>query len=122
MIYIDRMIGRLSQLVKNANISFGLSSSAEYSKTEIFLAYHLGTGECKQNATRLDLFKGDGVQFSLTLKGISKNILMFGKGRRIQYDQIIVMSHAFQIFKSIFRKGLMSAISREVQFNILICQ
>ena len=41
MIYVDRMIGRLSELVHDANAATALGCCCEYGISEILLAYHL---------------------------------------------------------------------------------
>ena len=78
------MIGRLGQLMQNADTPFGLRSRTENRQAEIFFADHLRAGESKQDSSGLDFLEGNRIQFAVSLQGIAQHILMFGKCRRIQ--------------------------------------
>ena len=88
----------------------------------MLLADHLRTGEGKQDTTRLNLFESNGIQLPVPLQGIPQYILVFGKSRWIQDDEIVVMSHLFQKLESILRIRRMTCITREVQFHISVRQ
>ena len=122
MVNVDRMVGGLCQLVQDADTAPGLGGSTEYGQTEVFFAYHLRAGEGEQDTSWLDLFESDGVQFAVTLQGIAQYVFMFGESWWIQDDEIVVASHLFEIFESVFRISFVARIAWKVQFHVPVGQ
>ena len=89
MIDIDRMIGRLMQLVQDTNLTLSQSSSGEYRIAEMVLGDHLRTRECKEDTTLLDFLEGFLVQTGVALQRIMQRSTMFSKGRRVENDEIV---------------------------------
>lgn len=58
MVDVDRVVGRLGQLVQDAYAAPCHCSSGEYCRAEILLAYGLRAGEGKEDTTGLNLLEG----------------------------------------------------------------
>ena len=63
MIYVYRMVGRLSQLVQYSYLAACLGCCREYSQSELFTRYRLRTAEGEQYSTWCYLLYGGGIQF-----------------------------------------------------------
>lgn len=122
MINIYRMVSRLSQLMKNAHTTTTLSRSSKYCIPEILLIDNLRTRESKQNTSRTNLFESFRIQFRISSQSITQGITMLSESRRIQNNQVILITHTVQILKRIFRISFMASIPREIQLYILVCQ
>ena len=122
MINIDRMVGRLMQLVQDAHLSSCLSCCSKHCVAELILRYHLRAAESKEDTTLLNTLQTLHIQAGITLQCITQSRTVLGKSRRIKNYQIILLVVFVEILESIFADSLMASISREVKRNILIGQ
>ena len=86
----DGVVGRLVKLVKDADVSAALGCRSEYGQTELVLVYCLRTAEGEEYAARLDLAEGHGIEPGIAFQGVAQGIAMFGKGRRFEYNEVVV--------------------------------
>ena len=89
MIYVDRMVGRLSQLMQNPDPSSTLGGRTEYSKSELVFVYSLRAGECEKNTSGRDLLESLGIESAIPLKCIMQSTTMLGESRWIKYYEIM---------------------------------
>ena len=122
MIDIDRMVGRLMQLVQDAHLSASLGSSGKDGIAEIILGYHLRATECKEDSALLDALQSLHVQTGISLQCIMQGCTVLGKGWRIEDDEVILLVMVIEILESILADSLMTCIAREVESDILIGQ
>lgn len=118
MVDIDGMVSRLMQLMQDANMATALGCRSEYSQTELILVDCLRTTESENNASRLDFLKSYGVESCISFESIAKGFLVFGKSRRIENNEVVIIAGALQIAESIFGKCVMTCITGEIQFCI----
>ena len=71
MVDVDRMVGRLGELVQDADIATGNGSRREYSHAELFPIDRLWTAEGEENATWFDLAEGLGIEPFVALQSIA---------------------------------------------------
>ena len=116
------MISRLSQLMENPHAASALGSSRKDCIAEILLVDHLRAGESEQDASRTNLFESLCIQFGIASQGIAQGIPVLGKSRRVKNNQIVLVTHPVKELKRIFRKSLVTCITGEVEFHILIGQ
>ena len=122
MIDIDGMICRLMQLMQDTHTTAAYGSSSEDSKPELLLIHCLRAAEGEQNTARRHFLKCTCVQLCIAAQCILQRVLMFGKGRWIQDDEVILRFHLVQEAEGIFGKSLMTQIVWEIQADIVIYQ
>ena len=89
MIDIDGMIGWLMQLVQDAHLTFGESSSREYGIAEMVFRHHLRTGEGKEDAAAFYFLECLLVQSRVAFQCVMQRPAVLGKGWRVKNNQII---------------------------------
>jgi len=112
MIYVDGVVCRLMQLMQYAHVSSALRRCRKYCQTELILVHSLRATECKHNAARLNLAKGDGVKTRIPLQRTWQSVLVLGKGRGVKHNEVVVAASLLQEFEGIFGKSLMTCITR----------
>ena len=104
--------------MEDAHVAAALGSSCEHRQTELILIDSLRTAEREDDASRLDFPESNSIQTGVALQRIAECILMLGESRRVQHDEIIVVTSLLEEFERIFGKRLMTRIAREVEFCI----
>ena len=122
VIDIDRMVGRLMQLVQDAHLSASLGCCRKDGIAEIVLRHHLRAAECKQDATLLDALQSLHVQAGISLQGIMQGCTVLGKGWWVQDDEVILLVVVIEILECILADCLMTRIARKVLGDVLIGQ
>ena len=114
MIYIDRVIGRLCQLMQDSNLSSRYGSSAEDSQSELFLCDSLRAGEGEKDTAWSQLLQCGKIQLLVTLQRIVDGTAVLGKGRRIEHNQVILsLGHLLEKLKSIICHSLVPRLDRK---------
>ena len=83
------MIGRLVQLMQDANLPLGECRCRKYRIAEMILRDYLRTRERKEDATLLNLLESFLIQAGVALQCIMQGTTMLGEGRRIENDEIV---------------------------------
>ena len=128
MVDVDGMVGRLMELVKDADTAPNFGSSTEHSTTEIVLSHHLRAGEGEKDTARRHPFKGRCIEFLIASQGIVKHFLVLGKCGRIEDDKVVGESPLdaceatwiLEKIESIGSIGTMTWIAWEIQFHVVI--
>lgn len=115
MIDINRMIGRLVQLVQDTHLPLGKGCRREYRIAEMVLRHHLRTGEGKEDAPFLYLLESLLVQPGIALQGVMQGTTVLGERRRVEDDEVVIGTCLLQILEGILTICLMTGIAREVQ-------
>ena len=90
-----------------------------YGRTAVMQAHSVGMHVNREDdASRLDFPESNSIQTGVALQRIAECILMLGESRRVQHDEIIVVTSLLEEFERIFGKRLMTRIAREVEFCI----
>lgn len=118
MVDVDRMIGRLGELVHDAHTASALCSCCEDGIAEVLLAYYLGAGEGEEDAARTYLLECLGIELGVAAEGIAEGSTMLGKGRRVEDDEVVLPSHAVEILEGVFGKGFMAGIAGKIKLYI----
>ncbi len=119
MIYVDRMIGRLGQLMQDPHPSSGDGGSAEDGESELIPCNRLRAGEGEKKPPWSQLLYGGKVEFLISLQRVVDGAAMFGKCRRVEHDEVIfTFLHPLEKLKSIVDHGVVSWFFTEVQHNI----
>lgn len=118
MVYVDRMVGRLDELVQYAHVASRLLCGGEDGEAEVLLAYYLRAGEGEENASGAYLLEGFGVELAVSLQGIVEYPAVFGKGGRVEDDEVIVAAHGVEVLEGVFGKCLVACIAGEVQLYV----
>ena len=66
MINIDRVIGRLMQLMQNTHTASALRRGSEYGKTELVFRHGLRTRESEEHTAQGYLLEGSGIETRVT--------------------------------------------------------
>ena len=119
MIYIDRMIGRLMQLMEYAHLASCLCSSGKDGIAEIVLCNDLRTGEGEDDATWLYLFQCLHIETCIALQGIVKSSTVLGKGWGVENDDIVVACCLFEVLEGILAYRSMAWVIREIEVYVL---
>ncbi len=77
------MVGGLSELMENAHLTPGLSSSRKNCQTELLATHSLRTAESKEYAPRSNLLYGAGIEPSVAYQRVAQGAARFGKRRRV---------------------------------------
>ncbi len=103
MIDIHRMIGRLSELMKNTHPASALGGSAENGKAELLFTHRLRTRECEEDASGCDFIECFGIEATISLKGVAQNAAVLRKRRRVEdYEVVHTFFHCIEILEGIF--------------------
>ena len=122
MVDVHRMVRGLGQLVQDPHVTARLGGGAEDGQAEVFLADDLRAGEGEQDTARLDLLERDGIELAITLQGVAQDVLVLGERGRVEDDQVVVVSHLFEILERVDGVGLVAGIVREVKLDVLVGQ
>ena len=90
MIDVDGMVGWLVQLVQNANLAASQCSSREDCHAELVFIDGLRAAEREEDAARLYHLESLGVELRVAAQGILQGILVLGKSRRVEDDEVIM--------------------------------
>ena len=116
------VVGRLCQLMQDAHTASGHGGGCEYGCTEVFFADGLRAGESEEYAARFDLLESLDIEFSVALQGVTQCVAVLGKCRRVQDDEVVLVTHAVEILEGILCIGCMTAVTGKVQLYVLVCQ
>ena len=116
------MVARLGQLMQDADTSSRLGSRGKYRITEILFRHHLRTRERKQDTSRTNLLERFRIQLGIASQGIAEGIPVFGKGGRVEDNQVILVAHPVEELESVFCVCLMARVVGEIQLHILVGQ
>ncbi len=119
---VDGVIGRLVELVEDADMTTALGRCREDGEAELLLVDSLGAGEGEDDATGADLLEGDGIEARIAFECIAERVLVLGEGRGIEHDEVIVATGTFEELKSIFGKGFVARVAREVEVDVAACE
>ena len=122
MINIYRMVGRLVKLMQNAYFAPCLCSSCEDGLPEVVLCYNLRAAESEENSAGFDSFKTLEVQSCISTQSVLQSLSVFGKGRRVEDDEIILSVVIVKILEGILTDSFMSCVTWEVELDIPVCQ
>ena len=120
MIDIDGMVGRLVQLMQDAHLAAGLGSCREDSVAEIIFGNDLRTAEGEQDSTWLDAFEALNVKSGVAFQCIMERSTMFGKGRRIKNDEVVLLVVGIEILEGVIAECLVTGVTREVEGDIAV--
>lgn len=118
MIDVDRMVGRLMKLMKDAHLATSLSSSCEDSIAEVVFSNHLRAAEGKQYSAWLNLFEALDIEACVALQGIMKSSTMLSKGWRVENDKVVFAIVGIKEFESILAESLMALVARKVEVDV----
>ena len=90
MVDVDGMVGWLVKLMQDANLALCYCRSSKDGRAELVFVDGLRTAERKEDAARLYLLEGLGIELRIAAKGVVKGILVFGKGRRVEDDKVVL--------------------------------
>ena len=122
MVDVDRMVARLRELVQDAHAASALGRCREDGVAEVHLVDHLRAGEGEEDAARLDFLEGLGVELGVAAQGIAQGILVLGKGRRVEDNEVVLVAHTVEVLESIFGIGLVTGIAGEVELDVLVSE
>ena len=114
------MVGGLVQLMKDAHLTTCLGCRGKDRIAEVILRDYLRATEGEEDTTRLNLLKRLLVQTGIALQGIMQRPTVFGKGRWIEDNQVVLAASLLQIAEGILAVSLMTGIAREVQLDIAV--
>ena len=114
MVYAHRVVGGLCQLVEYAHIALCHSCSSEYRSAEILLAHYLRAGEGEKNASRLYLLNSLCVEPAVANERVAQAVAVFGKRRRVEYNQVVVVAHTVEEVECIFGVCCVALVAGEV--------
>lgn len=87
---VDRMVGRLRELMEDAYAATALCRGAEYCQTELLLRYSLRAGEGEQNTAVGYLLEGLGIKTAIALQGVVEGAAVLGEGRWVKDDEVML--------------------------------
>lgn len=122
MVDIDGVVGRLMNLVEDADVATTLCGSSEDGQAELVFIHGLRATEGEENAAGLYLLEGDGIEARVALEGIAQRILMFGKSGRVENDEVVLVAHVLKILEGILAVGMMARAVAEIERYIGIDQ
>ena len=118
MIDIDGVVGGLVQLVQDAYLPPCYGRCGEHRHAELVLVHGLRTTEGEEYATGLYLLECLLVDFGISLEGMTQSVLVLGKGRRVEDDEVVFIPHFIEELESIGGKGLVAGVAGEVERDI----
>ena len=123
MVDVDRMIGRLCQLVQDADFPSALCRRREHREPELLAADSLRARECKQDAAFGKFLHCLEVEFLVTPQGVTQRTPVFGESRRVKHDKVVVpISHFVEKLEGILRERFVSGVSGEIQAYVGVGQ
>ena len=115
------MVCRLRELMQNAYIPFALECCSSDCIRKKSLIHHLTAREGKQNPSRFDFSKCLCIESLLSLYRIVSCLEAFGKGWRIQYNEVKILTNLANVFDHIRYDGLVLAFETCIQCYVFIC-
>ena len=120
MIDVDGVVGRLMQLVEDANLTTCQGGSSKDGIAEMILRDDLRTTEGEENPTRLYLLERLVVQAGIAFERIMECPTVLGKGRRIENNQVILVASLLKELEGILAESLMTLVAREVELYVAV--
>ena len=102
MVDVDRMIGRLGELVQNPYVASRDGCCRKNRSAKQFSAHGLRTTERKENPSRAYLMKSRCIESFITLSGVAQYLMMFGESGWVEDNQIVAVHGG--LFQNIQRK------------------
>ena len=122
MVNIHRMVARLGKLMEDAHTTSALGCCCKDGIAEVLLVHYLRAREGEEDTARLNLFECLGIELAITTEGIAERVTMLGKGRWVEDNQVVLVTHAVKVLEGIFGISLMAFVAREVKLYILVSQ
>ena len=123
VVYVDWMVGRLCQLVKNPYAASDLSCGRENGEAKLLFGNCLRAGEGEQNASFGHFFHCSGVEFLVAAEGVADCASVFRECGGVKYDEIVgSIRHFGKVSEGVDRKCFVWGVRAEVEFNIAVCQ
>lgn len=122
MIYVDRVVGGLVELVQNPHCPSCLCGGCEHSVAEIVFRDNLRTRESEQYSAFLYMLESLDVQPCVPLQCIAQCSTVLCKSRRVKDDEVIFVAIFLKELEGILTESPVSGVVWEVHVHISVGQ
>ena len=122
MVDVNRVVGRLCELVQNTHLATGDGCCRKYGRAEQLLRYGLRAGERKENASLANLRHRASVEPLVALQSVAEHLVMLGECRWVEDNHIVFVADIFQVFDCIARDGRVCCSVAKVERDVCIGQ
>lgn len=106
--------------MKNSNRAVTYGGCGENRSTKIGLTYDLRATEGEENALVFYFSQGLCIESGVSFEGLAKGVSVFGKGRRVEDDKIVVIFRGVvKILKGVVDKSGVACVVREIEPDIV---
>ena len=118
MVDVNRVIGRLVDLMQDAHLAVGLHCSCEDSVAEVLLCDYLRAAEGEEDATGLDALQSFDVEACVAFEGVAQGCAMLGECGRVEHDEVIGLVVGIEELERVLAEGCVTLVAGEVEGDV----